>query len=186
MDFSEMFFTLNIFRLLSGLGLTGLLISPFFFPAILYGLPRLPDSATHPKKRENHHKTLHEKSAENRNSFEAEYLSLLAQKIDACMEERKPYLQHDFNLAYLSVMIQTPVHHLAYFFREVKNEHFNDYRNRWRVQYAKNLINEGKTSGLTLEGIGLNSGFSNRNAFRNAFKKLEGSSPADLASQIRE
>jgi hypothetical protein len=31
MHFSEMFFTLNIVRLLSGLGLIGLLISPFFF-----------------------------------------------------------------------------------------------------------------------------------------------------------
>jgi YesN/AraC family two-component response regulator len=105
------------------------------------------------------HNQTYEKPATNRNPFEAEYLNLLAHKIDTCMEERQPYLQPDFNLSNLSAMIQIPVHHLTYFFREVRNEHFIDYRNRWRVQYAKNLINEGKTSVLTLEAIGLNSGF---------------------------
>jgi len=44
MDFSELFFTFNIFRILSIAGLIGLLISPFFFPTILYGLPRIPES----------------------------------------------------------------------------------------------------------------------------------------------
>lgn len=186
MHFSEVFFTFNIFRILSIAGLMGLLISPFFFPAILYGLPRLPETVINSKKRVNEHKYTSEKSAENRNSFETEYLNSLAKKIDVFMEERQPYLEPDFNLAYLSAMIQIPVHHLAYFFREVKNERFIDYRNRWRIEYAKNLINEGKTSDITLEAIGLNSGFSNRNAFRNAFKKFEGNLPTDFTSQIEK
>lgn len=41
---SNVFFTLNALQLLSALGMTGLLGSPFFFPGILYGLPRIPDS----------------------------------------------------------------------------------------------------------------------------------------------
>ena len=40
---SDIFFTTNILQVLSGLGLTGLLVSPLFFPGILYGLPRIPD-----------------------------------------------------------------------------------------------------------------------------------------------
>ena len=35
---------LLLLQLLSALGLIGLLGSPFFFPGILYGLPRIPDS----------------------------------------------------------------------------------------------------------------------------------------------
>ena len=41
---SDVFFTMNALQLLSALGMTGLLISPFFYPGILYGLPRIPDS----------------------------------------------------------------------------------------------------------------------------------------------
>ena len=159
MHFSELFFTFNILRVISVAGLIGLLISPFLFPAILYGLPRLPESVIKQKQGLNGNKQTHEKPTENKNPFEAEYLNSMEQRIDSCMEEKQPYLKPDFNLAYLSAMIQIPVHHLAYFFREIKNERFIDYRNRWRVEYAKNLINEGKTSDLTLEAIGLNSGF---------------------------
>ena len=44
MHFSDLYFTLNVFRIFSAMGLIGLMISPFFFPVILYGLPRIPDS----------------------------------------------------------------------------------------------------------------------------------------------
>lgn len=40
---SDVFFTLNALQLLSAVGLIGLLCSPFFFPKILYGMPRIPD-----------------------------------------------------------------------------------------------------------------------------------------------
>lgn len=183
MHFSELFFTFNVIRVLSVAGLLGLLISPFFFPAILYGLPRLPETGIHHKNKKERPAPEPVKSAKTKNSFETEYLNIIHQKTDAVMTELQPYLESDFNLAKLSVMIEVPVHHLAYFFREVKNERFLDYRNRWRVFYAKKLIKEGKTSELTLEAIGLNAGFSNRNAFRNAFKKVEGSSPNDFLSK---
>ena len=41
---SDVFFTLNVLQLLSGLGFIGLLGSPLFFPNILFGMPRIPDS----------------------------------------------------------------------------------------------------------------------------------------------
>lgn len=40
---SDVFFTVNALQLLSALGMIGLVCSPFFFPGILYGLPRIPD-----------------------------------------------------------------------------------------------------------------------------------------------
>lgn len=186
MHFSDLFFTFNILRALSLAVLIGLLISPFFFPSILYGMPRLPEPVINQEQRGNGNKQMQEKPVDHKSSFEDGYLNSLELKINSCMEENQPYLQTDFNLAYLSAMIQVPVHHLAYFFREVKNERFTDYRNRWRIEYAKNLINEGKTSELTLEAIGLYAGFSNRNAFRNAFKKFEGNSPTYFTSQPEE
>lgn len=186
MDFSELFFTLNVLRIISIVGLFGLLISPFFFPSILYGLPRFPESDI-PSNTEK--VDLAQPSVDSRkktNHFEANYLLSIHQKADSCMKEIQPYLQPDFNLAHLSVHTQIPVHHLSYFFREEKKQHFNDYVNKWRIDHAKSLIKEGKTNELTLEGIGLISGFSNRNSFRITFKKIEGISPSAFAAQIKE
>jgi AraC-like DNA-binding protein len=183
MDFSELFFTLNVLRVLSIAGLIGLLISPFFFPAILYGLPRLPESVLTSTAEKLDPNQLPGDPRKKNNHFETDYLLSIHQKADSCMKEIQPYLQSDFNLAHLSVHTQIPVHHLSYFFREEKKQHFNDYRNEWRINHAKGLIKQGKAKELTLEAIGKLSGFSSRNNFRTTFEKFEGISPSDFAAQ---
>ncbi len=180
-----MFYTLNSLQLLSGFGLAGLLISPFFFPEVLYGLPRVPQ---HP---ENDPVFTQEKERQPDKSksephFEADYLDLINEKLTNCMQDLKPFLQPEFNLAQLSVLMHVPVHHLAYYFREVKKQTFSDYRNEWRVEHAKNLIREGKSNDLTLEAIGILSGFSSRNTFLIAFKKAEGISPQAFLQQVKK
>jgi len=55
-----------------------------------------------------------------------------------------------------------------------------------RVRHAKKLIKEGKTKELTLEAIGQLSGFSTRNTFFMAFKKVEGISPGAYSSKVSE
>lgn len=99
------------------------------------------------------------------------------------MLNSQPYLRPDFNMTQLAVLLNIPVHHLAYYFRVVKKQSFSDYRNEWRIVYAKNLIISGKTTELTLEAIGLQSGFGTRNTFLTAFKRTEGVSPGVFAAQ---
>jgi len=184
MHFSDMYFTLNVFRIFSAMGLIGLVISPFFFPAILYGLPRVPESIIpkNPKDyKENH---IPAKTSTHTLNFEFNYILLINQKADSCMKENQPYLQPYCNLGYFSKLINIPSHHLAYYFREVKKQTFNDYRNEWRIKHAKTLIEKGKASEMTLEAIGMLSGFSSRNAFITDFKKVEGISPGAYASRL--
>lgn len=185
MHFSDLFFTLNIFRIVSVTGLIGLLISPFFFPAILYGLPRYPESIVTKNTAESDPEQVPVDSGKKANHFESEYIRYINQKADSCMKEQQPYLHPDFNLAHLSVQIQIPVHHLSYYFREEKKQHFNEYRNEWRINHAKKLIQEGKANEFTLETIGLQSGFSSRNAFLTTFKRVEGITPGTFAAQIK-
>jgi AraC-like DNA-binding protein len=179
---TKLLFTLNFMQILSAIGLTGLLISPFFFPDILYGLPQLPMPASLPgtnKKSKMHHGNFTKQNPD----FETEYLLSIQQKANAYMMEFQPYLQTDCNLASFSKLIKIPAHHLAYYFREEKKQSFNDYRNEWRVVHSKNLIKQGKSKELTLEAIGSLSGFSSRNAFFTAFKKFEGLTPGVWADQ---
>jgi len=171
--------SINIIQIVSLVGLIGLLFSPFLFPSILYGLPQIITS----KISEEKEITLIENKKQT-SEFEHDYLQIIQHKVEVCMDELQPYLQSDCNLAYFAKLVKIPAHHLAYYFREEKKQAFNDYRNEWRVNHAKKLISEGKTSELTLEAIGQLSGFSSRNAFFTAFKKVEEISPGSFAAQF--
>ena len=182
--FKNLFYTLNTLQSLSALALTGLLISPFFFPGILYGLPRLPDSIQElPPSIE----TMIPIDEVKRNipNFESDYMKLIEFKAISCLKERQPYLNPEFNLNQFSVLVQIPAHHLTYYFREIQKQSFSDYRNEWRVNHAKTLISEGKVDNLTLEAIGFQCGFATRNTFFKAFKKAEGISPSSFLAQKR-
>ncbi len=185
MHFSELAFTLNVLRVITVIALFVLLISPFFFPAILYGLPRIPIQPApivEPEK-----KTCAAEKEEKSSPIHLEnnYLQCIAEQIDSYMENHEPYLQPGFNINQLSVETNIPAHHLGYYFREIKKESFTDYRNRWRVEHAKKLIAGGRMSELTLEAIAELSGFSNRNSFRTTFQRVEGVPPSAFATRLK-
>lgn len=187
----RVYMTQNLLHLISGIGLTGLLISLLLFPTILYGMPRIPKTSPG-------HQLLTSVSQSAaisgtatadslpKQGFEAEYLQQIGLSVDNCMEHSKPYLQHDCNLAHMAKLTAIPAHHLAYYFREVKKQPFTDYRNIWRIRHATELIREGKTKEFTLEAIGLLSGFSTRNTFYTAFKKVAGASPRSYVAETME
>ena len=172
--------SINIIQTVSFVGLSGLIFSLFFFPEILYGMPRFPEQVNSKISEELSPK----ENTKQPSEFEQDYLLLIKRKVDVCMSDLQPYLQSDCNLAYFAKLVKLPAHHLAYYFREERMQAFNDYRNEWRVNHAKKLISEGKTSELTLEAIGLISGFSSRNAFVTAFKKVEEITPSAYAAQF--
>ncbi len=181
LDDADLVYTVSRVQLIATIGLTGLLVSPFFFPEILYGLPRIPN---HFRKKENQPKDYPPQISRKPSlTLESEYIQLIGQKVEQCMAEHQPYLQKEFNLAALSVLIHIPVHHLAIYFREEKEQSFINYRNQWRIDYAKSLLDSGKAKDLTLEAIGLLSGFTSRNAFITAFKRCEGITPHEYSSR---
>jgi AraC-like DNA-binding protein len=182
---SRLFYTLNFLRISSTIGLFGLMISPFFFPSILYGLPLIPSSKVKTSDADLGKKFARQGDRKMKlQVLEIEYLLQVERILESSMSELKPYLKDDFNLTQLSVMINIPVHHLAYFFREHMSQSFHDYRNKLRIEHSKKLIIEGKAKGLTLEAIGTSSGFSSRNTFFIAFKRAEGITPGEFANRF--
>jgi len=166
-----------------GIGPAALILLMFFSPAVLYGLPRIPEYrfAENSQKKTSEALILNEKA--QRLKFESGYLESIGHLADNCLEKFHPYKNPEFNLVELSALIHIPVHHLTYYFREERKKSFTSYRNEWRINYAKKLISEGKTNELTLEAIGLLSGFTTRNTFFTAFKKSEGISPGAYANR---
>jgi AraC-like DNA-binding protein len=115
--------------------------------------------------------------------LEEKYLQTIRVLIDACMIEHQPYLNPTFNMAMLSVLINIPVHHVAYYFKEVQGQSITEFRNFWRVESAKRMIAEGKSKNLTLEAIARLSGFSSRNTFLVSFKKHENMTPKEFMNK---
>ena len=184
LNFSELALALGVLRILSVAGLIGLLISPFFFPSIIYGLPQVPEltGTSHKiaKKTNGNSGDL----TKTNTHLEADYLNSIGQKAESYMIENQPYLQPHFNINKLAVEINVPMHHLGYYLRQIKKQSFTEYRNTWRIEHAKKLMMEGKQNDLTLEAIASLSGFSNRNSFRATFQKIEGIPPSAFASSV--
>lgn len=181
---SKLFFTANLSQIISAIGLVGLLIAPFFFPIILYGLPRFPAPVQPVRKAQNNALSDNGSKKVTTRALESEYIAMIENKLGQCMLGQQLYLMHECNLVNAARCMDLPVHHLAYYFREVKKQSFNDYRNELRLDHAKQLIREGKAKELTLEGIALQSGFSTRNTFFKAFKKIEGETPGSYSSRF--
>jgi AraC-like DNA-binding protein len=177
---SDLFFTVNFFHILAGMGFFGLFLSIFFFPEILYGLPQSPPDAVDFIPAENTFTGVNDKDSHKFHMEEA-YLHLIDQKVSRYMNEVQPYLRNDFNLNYLSVQTSIPLHQLSFYFKNTLKRHFGEYRNEYRINFAKKLIIEGRNKDFTMETIGFQSGFSSRNTFYVTFKKFERISPGDYA-----
>jgi len=181
-DTSNLFYTVNILQILSGVGLTGLLASPFFFPVILYGMPRYPETFLHSIPPA----VLPENTAAKiaTTNHDSAYNMYIGQKIDSCMQEFSPYCQPDFSASSFSSLIHIPVHHLSHYLNTVLGQSFSDFRNTYRVKHAKEMILDGKLKEMTIESIGLASGFISRSTFYRVFKNAEGITPGDFAAKI--
>jgi len=179
----------QVMEFIAGTSLVGLVVIPFLFPQILYGLPRF-TSVNNEVSQEPETSGVENETDDNEETgkkqvqlqLEKNYLEALESKVNQCMEEHKPYLDPKFNLLKLSSMIDVPAHHLNFLFREVKQQAFNDYRNNLRIEHAISLLQQGKADELTLDAIGEQSGFSSRSAFFKAFKKATNMSPGSFLS----
>jgi AraC-like DNA-binding protein len=171
------FYLADMFQLFSVIGLIGLLISPFFFPSILYGLPFVPSKELNKSFDD-------EVLKKNELSFENDYIEMIEKVVESSMREAKPYIHAECNIAYFAKIVKVPAHHLAYYFKEVKKQSFNDYRNTLRINHSKYLIRQGKTNEYTIEAIGMLSGFSSKNTFFSVFKKIEGITPGAYADKV--
>ena len=177
------FYTMNLLNILTGLGLSGLILSLFFFPVILYGMPQEPvyvDKVVFQERklRPEADKALYEPN------FKIGYLLEIQEKVLNGMTESQLFLQPHLTLNKFADILQIPPHHLIYYFREYKNQSFNDFNNECKVKYAMNLMVDSKTTRLTIEAIGLLSGFNNRVTFFRAFKKAQGISTSEYLAQI--
>ncbi len=176
------FLSINFIQISSVILLSTLIILPFLNPKDLYGLK---NNVLSPN---NETECINNNVDEKRNFsfkllFDENYTQIVEQKVNNCMKKNQPYLRAECNISLFAKLIKIPTHHLLYYFKEIKKQSFNDFRNELRVMHAAKLMNEGKANKFTMEAIGQMSGFSSRNTFFKVFKKHFGVSPGNFVQK---
>jgi AraC-like DNA-binding protein len=98
--------------------------------------------------------------------------------------EAKPYLDKDFSMDKLAQALELPRHHVYFCMNRVLKVKFPELRKQLRIQHAKQLLEQGKNKSLSIEGIGIQSGFSSRSNFFTAFKSEVGCTPSEYLEKL--
>lgn len=144
----------------------------FLFPKILFDTISYPDAslarnrATQLKKG-------------NAVEINQNITTLLDKYMVAC-----PFIFPGFNLSKMALDLQVSERILSNYFNTELKISFSEWKNNQRIDYACKLIEEGKATKLTVEGISQNVGFSSRSKFIDAFKERKGVVPSTYIKQF--
>jgi AraC-like DNA-binding protein len=105
-------------------------------------------------------------------------LRSITEKLDAVMNDEKPYLFPEVSLDSLSKQINIPRHSISQAVNMIRKMNFNDYINSHRIEHAKReLLNPSKQH-LTIASIAFGSGFNSISTFNEAFRKFTSTTPS--------
>lgn len=90
------------------------------------------------------------------------------------------YSQTDLNLKMLSQHTAIREEQLSFIFKHYYQKGFNQFINDYRIDRALEKMENGDADHLSIEGIGMEVGFSSRTTFYRSFKRKTGKSPVEL------
>lgn len=105
-----------------------------------------------------------------------EQLVLYAELMKAFMDDKKPYLNANFQILDLANELNIPVHHCSYVINKFMEKNFRDWINSHRITFFISQY-PAKSEVMTIEAIAYESGFKTLATFYNAFKKETGVMP---------
>ena len=168
----------NILFMLVFSGFLILILGLILYPQILYGIP-IEKTLVKINEEVSESEVMDEKDSI---SLHDDYIENIRALIEKWKEEFK-FKDPNSTMKSLSEDIDIPKHHLAYFFNQINNEKYIDWRNRLRVEYAMEILGREQKYDKTIEVLGEESGFRSYSAFIRSFKQFTGKLPKDF---IRE
>ena len=139
-------------------------IAPLYFPSILYGFPK--------------NRLLVSSSISKSTSSEEQIYGLDNKELNKSLlaiEQKDEFLKQGFNLKACAQLLHVPPYHAAYFFYQTKGISFTAYRNKIRVEKARQLIDSGFLESNDLNVLISSCGFNSKSDFEKTFEKLSNS-----------
>jgi len=103
----------------------------------------------------------------------------IQQKLLGLMDEQKLYTDCLISVGKLSKLIGEPPYVISQVINEKMEASFYDWIAQYRVEEAKRLMTNPKTSQYTVEQIAEEVGYNSKSAFNKAFKKFTGQTPSE-------
>jgi len=103
--------------------------------------------------------------------------------LNKIMEDTKPYLDSEFNLAQFSSLSNINAHRISETLNGLIGQSFNDYVNNYRVEEFKKLAVKETYKHYTILALAFEAGFKSKATFNAAFKKLTGETPSEFMSK---
>ena len=136
-------------------------IAPLYFPSILYGFPK--------------NRLLVSSSISKSTSSEEQIYGLDNKELNKSLlaiEQKDEFLKQGFNLKACAQLLHVPPYHAAYFFYQTKGISFTAYRNKIRVEKARQLIDSGFLESNDLNALISSCGFNSKSDFEKTFERL--------------
>ncbi|WP_175633983.1 helix-turn-helix domain-containing protein [Pedobacter ghigonis] len=110
----------------------------------------------------------------------------LAEQVAQTIKEKELFRRPGLNLSELASALEIQNHKLSELFNNHYQLNFSTYINNLRIEYIKARLDQGDWKQFTLEAIALDAGFSSRNTFFNAFKKVMHTTPSVYLSALKD
>ena len=109
-----------------------------------------------------------------------EQLLVYKARLETIMQADQLYLRSDLTLPKLALAVSCSVNHLSQVINAGFGMSFFDYLNRYRVQYACEMLSTFEDRQYAILNIAFTVGFNSNSAFYAAFKKCVGQTPAQF------
>jgi AraC-like DNA-binding protein len=106
----------------------------------------------------------------------------ICNKIKSEMVSKEYYLNQNLTLHDFAKEIQISTRTISNCINQSIGLNFNEWVNNYRVEKVMEILKDGKSNHLSIEGVGTDSGFKSRSAMYTAFKKKTGQSPGNFRS----
>lgn len=101
------------------------------------------------------------------------------QKLIACMETRRPYLDSSLTIHDLSALTGIPRHYITEVLNEKHKRNFFTFINEYRLKEVIKRMSGPEFRNYTILAIALDSGFNSKSTFNTFFKNFTGKTPSE-------
>ena len=111
---------------------------------------------------------------------------IIFNKIRKCMEEDKPYLNSNFSVSQLAMLVGENPNYISKALSQYGKTNFLAFVSQYRVREVKQIMTDPAYQNYTLVSIGLEAGFNSKATFNRTFKKIEGITPSAYRDQLKD
>jgi AraC-like DNA-binding protein len=113
-------------------------------------------------------------------NIDAAKLDEYKQRILACMEQDRPYLNDMLTLKDFAGRLNIPPHLVSMTLNSCLNQNFFNFINQYRVEEVKRMLDDAEYDGHTLLRVAFAAGFNSKTTFNTMFKKFTGKTPTQF------